>query len=241
MLPKIFHQIWLNGKIPEPLYYFSKHMLELHPGWEYKFWNEENMPKLINQESFEFYNKVIFKSDVLRYEILYKFGGIYVDFDFLFYKNLEPLISEDYFLVFDVDNVHINNCIMGFSQENPIIKYVIDEVPRVLSLAKKIKDGRDNLQIGLNSIGPRFLQRTLSKFPNLKFIDRRFTHPFGTKEVVENQLKNFPDAYGAHFWCSHNGSNIIEAHKRLPCYIRREHAQEKQVRQSYPQGQNFLQ
>jgi len=222
MIPKIFHQIWFEGKIPEPFFYFSEHLKQLHPGWEYKFWNINNMPELINQEAFEFYNNVIFKSDILRYEMLHKFGGIYVDFDFLFYKNIEPLITDDYFLVFDVDNLHINNCIMGFSKENEIIKSVIDEIPKSLAIAKQIKNGRDNLQVGLNAVGPRFLQRTISKFDKIKFIDRKFTHPFGTEEVIEKQLNEFPDSYGAHFWSSHNGTYFIEAHKKLPCYIMRE-------------------
>jgi mannosyltransferase OCH1-like enzyme len=52
----------------------------------------------------------MFKSDILRYEVLHKLGGVYVDFDFLCLKNIEPLLQKDYLRISDLN--------IGFSNQS---------------------------------------------------------------------------------------------------------------------------
>jgi hypothetical protein len=87
-IPKIIHQIWLGPKAPPSYFYdFQEKWKNLHPSWEYKLWNEEELEKL-NLENWPLVMKSsnwAEKSDIIRADLLNRFGGMYVDDD------LEPL------------------------------------------------------------------------------------------------------------------------------------------------------
>jgi len=85
-IPKIIHQIWLgnNGKLPEKYHRLQKTWLDMHPGWEYKLWTEKEIDEfgLIRRDLYDETTNYGPKSDIVRYEILYRIGGLYVDTDF---------------------------------------------------------------------------------------------------------------------------------------------------------------
>jgi len=84
--PKIIHQIWLgnNGKLPEKYKTFQKTWLENHPDWKYMLWTEKEIEEfgLINKAQYDEIDNYGYKSDLARYEIIYRIGGLYVDTDF---------------------------------------------------------------------------------------------------------------------------------------------------------------
>ena len=101
-IPKIIHQIWL-GKNKKPSIWMDswKHdYCNKYPEWSYKLWTE----KEINE--FNLYNNLQFsnepynngKSDIARYEILNRMGGVFMDADSLWLKNsgksLDHIIEE---------------------------------------------------------------------------------------------------------------------------------------------------
>ena len=58
--------------------------------WEYKLWDEENIKELKIKE-FNIYSKELnpgYRSDIVRYIVLNKYGGIYVDTDFECIKSI---------------------------------------------------------------------------------------------------------------------------------------------------------
>ena len=102
MIPKIIHQIWIGDK-PEPVKWtntIKKNYINKFPDYQYKLWNESNIEPLF--EDFP-YIKIIYdieetwngKSDLLRYLILYHYGGIYIDADsvWLNERNFDELIE----------------------------------------------------------------------------------------------------------------------------------------------------
>ena len=93
LIPKKIHQIWLGEKsIPKICKKWMNSWKDLNPQWEYKLWDEQNIQEL-NIENMNVYSKDFnpgYRSDILRYAILKKFGGIYVDTDF---ECLKPLPS----------------------------------------------------------------------------------------------------------------------------------------------------
>lgn len=85
LIPKIIHQLWIGPKPPPTK--FMKTWKDKHEalGYEYIFWNEKELIKrgFVSQLQ----NKINVmkewngKADILRWEILYKYGGIFVDAD----------------------------------------------------------------------------------------------------------------------------------------------------------------
>ena len=98
-IPKKIHQIWLGGVIPDRYSKLSESWKKYHPTWEYKLWGDADV------DSFGLKNKALFykarnmgqRSDIFRYEILNRHGGIYVDTDFECLKPFDDLLYLDFF------------------------------------------------------------------------------------------------------------------------------------------------
>lgn len=87
-IPKVIHQIWLGDKeIPSAYREWSRSWRRLHPKWEFVLWTDDS---LSNFEWASPANRALFgmarnygeRSDILRLEVLHRFGGVCVDFDF---------------------------------------------------------------------------------------------------------------------------------------------------------------
>ena len=79
-IPKIIHQIWIGSALPRPERWMNT-WRDMHPGWQYKLWSDNNLPPLVNQAQFDRMPFYPGKADILRYELLHKYGGVYVDAD----------------------------------------------------------------------------------------------------------------------------------------------------------------
>ena len=92
-------------------------------------------------------------------------------------------------------------------------------------LKRAKKSNGPSFYIGLNTVGPRMLQRKLVQHdPSIVFLDRKLTHPVDSDEIESKQLNEFYGSYGVHFWNNRKGHEFIVAHKKLPCYIRQNQA-----------------
>ncbi|HRN78487.1 MAG TPA: glycosyltransferase [Candidatus Dependentiae bacterium] len=83
-IPKIIHQVWLGSPFPEKYKQLQQTWLDQHPDWHYILWTDKEIAQLglINQAAYDVATNYGQKSDIARYEILYRFGGLYVDTDF---------------------------------------------------------------------------------------------------------------------------------------------------------------
>ena len=135
-IPKIIHQIWLGPKSPPSYYWeYKKGWEKRHPDWEYRLWLDKDVDAL-DFELKDLYNRSTSwgeKSDILRAEILDRFGGLYVDVDFEnvkpfdelhmkydFYAGLEPPHQGD--LSQPAPHVVISDALIGAAPHHPIIK-----------------------------------------------------------------------------------------------------------------------
>jgi hypothetical protein len=119
IIPRIFHFIWLNSTTaPASVEKNIRLWKELHPNWQIRLWTNAS----INNAGFTFYNRADFEntsrsarqiSDVLRYDIIYQYGGIYVDLDFEPLKNIEALLHGLQAFVVYEDEFFICNGIFG--------------------------------------------------------------------------------------------------------------------------------
>ena len=98
MIPHIIHYCWF-GKNPLPeleqrcLASWHKHM----PNWEYRWWNEDTFDissaPLYVRQAYEA-KKFAFVSDYVRLWALEKFGGLYMDVDFMVYRPFDDLMDK---------------------------------------------------------------------------------------------------------------------------------------------------
>jgi|GEM_PF-1839063 len=93
-IPKILHQIWVGPKTPPSLFFaFREKWLKLHPDWEYKLWTEASLAELNLelQDIIDDSPNYAEKSDIIRSELLERFGGVYIDVDMEPHKPLTEL------------------------------------------------------------------------------------------------------------------------------------------------------
>ena len=109
-VPKIIHQIWIDKRIDldcnnyqGPVKYLEKisTIKRYHPDWRHIHWNNQSVEHLLSFKRMKkwapYYHSCkhpVQKADVARLLILMYCGGVYVDLDFTFYGNIEPLIAK---------------------------------------------------------------------------------------------------------------------------------------------------
>lgn len=105
-IPKIIHQIWIGSQIP------PKHALYMatwanYDDWEYKLWDNKTVTKENFPMTWKYIQKAIKEGlrigslntkyaqvgDLMRLEILYRYGGVYVDANIERLKDITPLFS----------------------------------------------------------------------------------------------------------------------------------------------------
>lgn len=91
MIPKIIHQIWLGPKSPP--WNLMNTWRQNHPDWAYYLWRDSNRPILTAEKQFNRITSYTMKSDILRYELMFKYGGMYVDCDVLCLKPFDHLLE----------------------------------------------------------------------------------------------------------------------------------------------------
>ena len=85
MIPKIIHQIWIGPNKKPDIWMDSVRLFCTDHGYEYRLWTEKEIlgPELAlkNVVQYNATERISGKANVARYEILYKFGGTYIDAD----------------------------------------------------------------------------------------------------------------------------------------------------------------
>lgn len=92
-IPKIIHHIWLGSPLSEEHKRLRQTWIDHHPDWTCMLWTDHEIEELglINKERYDVSTNYGEKSDIARYEILERFGGLYVDTDFECLKPFDVL------------------------------------------------------------------------------------------------------------------------------------------------------
>jgi FkbM family methyltransferase len=162
LIPKIIHQIWLGSEFPEKYRTFQQSWLKNHKEWEYILWTDKNINKLklINKIAFNKTENLGAKSDILRYEILYQFGGLYIDTDFECIKPFDELhfLNDFYTGIHDYKDSTIPNGLIACSPRHRIIWHCISQLKNVFS-------NEDSNKI-MEQTGPYFFTKQIVPFLN---------------------------------------------------------------------------
>ena len=132
-IPKVIHQIWLGSPLPERYRQFQETWIANHPDWEYRLWTDEDIEPfhLVNQEAFDKSANYAEQANILRYEILYRYGGLYVDTDFECLQPFDLVHSyyEFYTGMTTIDRLTlINNGLIASIPGHPIMKALVENV-----------------------------------------------------------------------------------------------------------------
>lgn len=102
-IPKVFQQIWLGGKpLPEPFARWRNRWAELHPSWICRIWQQGERLDVLRSDVGAITGHLAAlttachlsqRSNIWRYDLIDRFGGVYLDTDMEPLRNIEPLIE----------------------------------------------------------------------------------------------------------------------------------------------------
>jgi glycosyltransferase involved in cell wall biosynthesis len=200
-IPKILHQLWIGDQTRRPTNLLET-WKQLHPDWEYILWTEEEIEK--RGVTFECSRQIADiheingKADIMRWEILYKYGGIFQDADSVCLEPLDPdifLTKNGGFSCYEQEqNRKGLVCCgsMGFPSGNPLLRDIITHIgtldlrPTVCNLKAWVTVACVVITNLLNT--GRYPDFTV--FPSHMFIPHHFSGPKyqGHKKVYAYQV-----------------------------------------------------
>jgi len=135
-VPLVIYESWHSNKIPERMKDNIYKLINKNPEFDYYLFSDEKCKEFITDNftvdvvnAFDSLRPGAYKSDLWRYCILYKNGGVYLDIKFY---SVVPLINlvrtNPVIFVKDIDAKCLYNAFMVSTPQNPIFKYCIDSI-----------------------------------------------------------------------------------------------------------------
>lgn len=137
--------------MPEAFREYRDSWLDHNPGWDYKLWNLDNLDFVPHCSSLlgecQHFAQM---ADLLRLEILYRYGGVYVDVDFECLRAINDILADVVAFACSEDGRCVANGIVGAAAGSPLIESMIRQFPDRL--------GKEPVNV---ETGPAFFTRVL--------------------------------------------------------------------------------
>jgi mannosyltransferase OCH1-like enzyme len=183
MIPRTVHHIWIG---PDPLPDDHKPWIESwkrhHPDWEFRLWTEENLPEdPIRPEILELLRAPVERADILRLEILYRHGGVYLDTDLECLRPMGDVLDGRNFVGVCHKPGRITNTAIAATKEHPMLKEALRQVRPMdtywTSSSERLKE----------VAGPLLLEKLVKSYPDVKLLEPPMFFP-ATEEEREHAI-----------------------------------------------------
>jgi mannosyltransferase OCH1-like enzyme len=211
-IPRKLHLIWVGTDNPQPKACIRSWRLN-HPGWEFKLWTDEDLHlgDWINKEHLDTFaraRKWPAVADLMRYEILYREGGVYVDADSFSLRPLDNWLLENEMFAAWEDTLSrarlINNAFLGSVPHNPFLAFVIEEIKKKKELFKRWSWSRMRyVRMGAwRSVGPYHLTKCINNYRGAPYngITILPSQMFSPKHFRGNSYTGNGIVYADHQW-----------------------------------------
>lgn len=144
--------------------------------------------------------KFTVKSDIIRWEMLWIYGGIWADMDTECRKCFDPLLDCESFAGVSYHPDGIGNAIVGTVAGNPLIAEIRDATNEAIlaDVPRSFDKKRLNEAHGATFAGSNFLYKVKKIYPQKYFYQY---HPTESWRYRNGSLpENFPEAYSIHKW-----------------------------------------
>lgn len=187
MIPKLIHQVWFdmgNGvTVPDkykPMNDSKRRHMKEEDGWRYVLWNEAMSNQLLQDHYpwfipyYQTFKNKICQADAIRYFVLHRYGGVYLDQDLTIHKSLEPLLQNR-------DAVFIHDCPKCSKGHLDYHQLVVSQHPSDPSVTKL----QSLYELGVTSAN-NFFMASVPRHPVFAFLTRQLIVSHGSPEHVAN-------------------------------------------------------
>ncbi len=231
-IPKTVHLIWVGpNKLPESYTACLESIKKFLPGWKCKLWTDADIPnlKLTYQKYYDEETNYGAKADILRYELLYRYGGVFLDIDFEVTQDLSPLHAayEFYCCLMPSTRISIiSNGVIGSIPGHPILKRCLESLanhrtaPFVLE-----RTGPILFQNAFYEVVQRMLDNPIVALPRTFFFPIDATRIAPTRTDIMAQLR--AHTFGIHHWA---GSWVDETnHEHHKAILKEMHSEKTSI------------
>ena len=191
-IPRTIHRIWLGGEeMPAEYVAFGETWRRHHPDWEFRTWTDSDLPTLTYPEAFERCRNFGEASDVLRYDVLHQFGGVYVDTDVECLQPIDQLIERV-------------SAFAGFARPNVIGSAIVGAVPGHPAITKTLEAVSAGAGSGpqVQATGPVALTHVLEQAQDVELFERATFYPLDYWQIPFSDVdtSDLGESYAIHHW-----------------------------------------
>jgi hypothetical protein len=167
-IPRIIHQSWQNTALPAKLESYRQTVLDVHPDWHYALWTDTDVDSLI-QNHYPWARRPlalarlrISKFDMVRYLILHRFGGAYLDLDIEMFVPLDTVIAPGTTAMISrnpADPAH-----MLSQARHPAWMWMMDHVFDSMNATVYLEDGTLDPKTAFYAAGPAALTDAMASY-----------------------------------------------------------------------------
>ncbi|XP_052791052.1 uncharacterized protein LOC128225074 [Mya arenaria] len=212
-IPHVIHQIWITTSenmttssqqmVPAQFIDNMKTFRKFNPSWEYMFWSYANGRSLVERfypNVLDYFDKApesVTKSDLLRYVVVHKYGGLYADLDSTCHRSLDRVTMKyscilvpapfENAAIFVKWPYHICNAIFFCRPHHDYFGFLIDRISEMSTMSS----------IPTFSLGPHFFTSIYRQYQNISREDiykvnvtANFTSPYFYKGHISELLSN---------------------------------------------------
>ena len=214
MIPPIIHQLWIGNKSAP-----SKHMdswIQKNPKMDYIKWTEKEFSKrnfkFECQDKIDDMEEINGKADIIRWELLYHYGGVFIDADSICIEEIDDMLMKTKaFAGWEQEQVRpglIATGTMGFPPKHPLVRAAVDWI-----LENDINVKRTQKRAWI-TVGPGLLTRLyndgnyddITIFPSYSFLP---IHATGLEYKGHGKVYAFQE-WGSTFQGKYDIMNTLE-------------------------------
>jgi hypothetical protein len=180
VVPRTIHHIWIGpDPLPEEQKPYLKSWKRHHPSWEHRLWTEDDLPQdPIRPEIFERLRAPVERADILRLELLYRHGGVYVDTDLECLGAFDDVLGDERFVIACLKPGQVTNTFIASAPGHPLLERALREL-RPMETYWTAWAERTAIK---QTAGPPFLQRLVKGHRDVKLLEPPLLFPSTPQE-----------------------------------------------------------
>lgn len=170
-----------------------------HPSWDFRLWDESNLPPLRNQRVYDQAETIApssegqLRADVARYELLLDAGGVWIDADLECLRPIDSLLDGvECFAGWESEHRWVNNAIFGSVPGHPFLADLVRGLP---ANVRRKRGARPNVLTGPQYVTPVYRRhaKAVTVFP------KNYFYPYLWNQL-ERRGEDFTGSYAVHHW-----------------------------------------
>ena len=170
LIPHTIHQVWSTEYVPQSMVDWIQSWPRRHPDWRYVFWTREHILTLIRitipdfKTVYETQKTNLHKSDLTKFLILYKYGGLYADLEMECLRPVDEVIDSHPCLVSQESPLHTSiNRQLSYSVVSPSLMACRPQHPFYRSMIwpepayNDEEEGEDDSYLTLNNKAQQYI------------------------------------------------------------------------------------